>query len=278
MRSDGLMNIAKYFHLYPETLALASNVSIIPEKSFINLAQQFEYMKSYTTKRALTEYNIDYIVGGIGSCFKLKDLIEVGYYDHDTMTDDIDLTMKLINHFGNKNRKVSYASNVVTYAEAVPVFKDLVKQRIRWKFGRLQTLFKYKHLFFNGNIKYEKFLTFFYLPFEMISELIFQFQPFILFWFYYISLKYNDYVSFSFAILYHFFIVILAISVENELKFKDKIFFIVLSPLNYFVNFIVLMPGYIALIKSIIKLPNIESTISEKNSKWTPPTRTGAKS
>ena len=42
----------------------------------------------------------------------------------------------------------------ITYTEAVPSFRSLVSQRYRWKYGRMQTFYKYHRLFFSREKKH----------------------------------------------------------------------------------------------------------------------------
>ena len=78
---------------------------------------------------------------------------EIGYYDTDTITEDIDLTMKLLNHFGNTKYHFGYAEDVIAYTPPVHYFNQLLKQRYRWKYGRFKALFKYRQMIFSKDTK-----------------------------------------------------------------------------------------------------------------------------
>ena len=60
------------------------------------MIQRFEYLICHQMKKAHSAYNVEYIIGGIGSMFRRSTLDEVGLYDTNTMTEDIDLTMKIL--------------------------------------------------------------------------------------------------------------------------------------------------------------------------------------
>jgi cellulose synthase/poly-beta-1,6-N-acetylglucosamine synthase-like glycosyltransferase len=130
-------------------IGASSNVNIIEDGTLLGLSQRFEYMMGYQMKRTETFCNIEYIIGGVGSMFRYKALRDVGLYDTNTQTEDIDLTMKLINKFGNKNVRLIHVAEALTYTQPVSTMKALVAQRLRWKYGRWQTFFKHGHLFFN---------------------------------------------------------------------------------------------------------------------------------
>ncbi len=274
---DGLSKIAQYFDYYPSLMALASHVTILPEKTLLNMAQEFEYLVSYQLKRALSVFNLEYIIGGIGSSFRYKDLLDIGLYDSDTMTEDIDLTMKLIRINGNKKRKVFYADDVITYAEAVPDLKGLIKQRFRWKFGRLQTFYKNRKLFFNFDRKYNWWLNFIYLPVEVVFELIFLLQPLILLWFFYITIRYQDVSTLFGAYIFISVYTIVSILGEDKYPFERRLALFFYSIINFFINYYVSLSEYFALIMSLKKLPNLKKSISHQASKWVSPERTGVR-
>lgn len=137
LTSDAISKTAAYFS-DPKVVALAANVKIIPRPGLLNLIQKFEYAVSYQMKRAQSLFNIEYIIGGIGSTFRKSILVQVGYYDTNTVTEDIDLTMKVLRG-GNKVFRVLYGSDVVAYTEGVLSVVGLIRQRFRWKYGRFST-------------------------------------------------------------------------------------------------------------------------------------------
>ena len=107
LHPESLQNMAEQFR-DRKTIAAASNVKVIPSNSMLGLSQRIEYLISYRMKRALSTMNMEYIIGGVGSTFRKRQLIAAGGYDTDTMTEDIDLTVKLIRKYGNKKMKEQY--------------------------------------------------------------------------------------------------------------------------------------------------------------------------
>lgn len=92
---DGLEKAIQHFRQNPRLVALASNMKIASKLSFITIAQKIEYLVANRFKRSLSVMNIEYIIGDIGSTFRKSYLKRVGYYDTDTITEDIDLSMKM---------------------------------------------------------------------------------------------------------------------------------------------------------------------------------------
>ena len=107
-----------------------------PTAPLLGFIQRFEYLVSHHMKKAQTAFNVEYIIGGIGSMFRRSTLDEVGLYDTNTMTEDIDLTLKIIARKGNRSSRVVFAADSLVYTEAVPSLRSLYQQRTRWKYGR----------------------------------------------------------------------------------------------------------------------------------------------
>lgn len=191
IENNSLDNIIKHFQ-NPYLIALSSNVRIIKPKTFIELVQKLEYLLGYRLKGAEQFLGIEYIIGGIGSTFRSEAIKAVGGYDLDSVTEDIDFTMKLISKFGNKQYLFGYADDVIAYTPAVKNFSQLLKQRYRWKYGRFKALFKYKHLMFANDKKYTFNLTWVKLPKIFFEEFVMFMEPFLQLYLAYIVYKYFD--------------------------------------------------------------------------------------
>lgn len=263
---------SKYFR-YKNVVATASNVQLSHGNSIIGLIQMFEYMVSYQMKKSQTYYNIEYIVGGIGSSFRRTAVEAVGYYDTNTMTEDIDLTVKMINKLGNKNCRIMYAHDAVSHSQPVLKFKELISQRFRWKFGRMQTLYKNKNLLLTLNKKYDKKLTLFALPFAIFGELTLGLEVFIYLEIIIFSLIYGGFSGMLYPLILSIWYAWYNIWYSEFTPKKDKLLLILVSPLMYFGMGFLMIVEFIALIKSVIKLPFIKKSISNDKVSWQSPTR-----
>jgi poly-beta-1,6-N-acetyl-D-glucosamine synthase len=252
--------------------ALASNVIIMEDGSVLSLVQRFEYLISYHMKKAQTILNVEYIIGGIGSMFRASVLKDVNYYDTNTMTEDIDLTMKIIMK-GNKSKRVVFAADALTYTEAVPSFSSLIRQRFRWKYGRMQTFLKNPNIFFNPHKKYSKQLTWLMLPFAIFQELLFVAEPIVVGYIFYTSIKYHSTATMVFALTVISSYIILNIWSTTHLSIKDKIRLTMLAPPMYFLMYMMSVIEYIALVQAIIKLPKLRASISGERTTWKSPER-----
>jgi cellulose synthase/poly-beta-1,6-N-acetylglucosamine synthase-like glycosyltransferase len=271
---NAIYNAARYFDS-PEVIALASNVNILEDGTLLGLAQRFEYLISYQMKKAQTTLNIEYIIGGIGSMFRRSVLDRVQYYDSNTMTEDIDLTMKIIAN-NSKKEKLVYASDALTYTEAVPSFKSLIKQRYRWKYGRLQTFLKYPRMFFNPNRRYAKLLTWWILPSALLQELLYMLEPIIVGYILFITIWYHDPSTMLSALAVISSYTIINIWASEHLSRRERLRLTMIAPAMYFLLYLLSIVEYAALGKTIRNLSKLRQSIAAEHVTWTSPERQSA--
>lgn len=264
---DALLNAASYF-VDPRVVALSANVKIRPSGTLFNLIQVFEYLVCYQMKRAQTVFNIEYIIGGIGSTFRRSALIEVGFYDTDTITEDIDLTMKLL-QLGGKQNRVIYGADVIAYTESVLDLAGLIRQRFRWKYGRAQTFIKNRSLFFNANKKHSRWLTWLYLPYALFSDLAFFLEPVMVSYIAYIVIAYGDFATLMSAFLVVGSYVALNILAEDTIPVRRRLLLAMLAPFMYFFFYLLSYVEYLALLKTYARFWEIPASIRAKQCGWT---------
>lgn len=254
-------------------VCLASHVKITKTKGILNFVQRLEYLVSYEMKKAESFYNINYIVGGIGSAYRRSQLSSVGLYESNTMTEDIDLSLKMIRLIGNKNNKFIYANDCTLSTGHVPNFKQLVRQRFRWKYGRLQTFYKNKSIFFSNDAKHNKWLTKFTLPFTIIQELQFIFEPLVYLVIISTAIIIQDYSGLIGAIA--FFIIYNSINIFNakNQRFKDKFIFFISLPLLFVFTQVLNLAEYLASLKSLLKLTKLTGSLKNHATTWISPDR-----
>lgn len=270
---NALRRAVRYF-TDEKLVALASNIKIEKTKGLVNLVQIFEYVVAYQMKRAHSQFNIEYIIGGIGSMFRKSFLKKIKYYDTNTVTEDIDITMKIL-QYGNKNIKIAYAPDVISYTEGAHTIKDLMRQRYRWKWGRYQTFLKNKKMFFTKNKSFTKGLTWGYLPYALWSDAAFFFEPFLIISILVLAIFYKEpYIIIS-AILVMTFFLAMNIVREDTVSFKTKLILLLIAPTMYVFFFILSFVEYAALIKSWKNMPVLKKSLSGKHNTWIPIKRLG---
>lgn len=271
LEQNALRNAVQHFR-DREVVALSSNVNIIEDGTVLTLLQRFEYLVCYQMKKGQAQLGLEYIVGGIGSMFRKRMLQQVSFYDTNTMTEDIDLTMKIL---VNKTRKqkIAYAADSIAYTEAAHSVRALMNQRFRWKYGRTQTFFKNYTFFFSTNKKYAKRLTWFMVPFSLLQDLIFTLEPFVISYFMYIILRYGDFHTLFSALFVLTFYLLCNIWASDHLSIKDRLRLTYYAPPMYFLMYVLSFAEYFALIKAVVLLPELRSSINKKHTTWNSPER-----
>lgn len=265
LKKDAIENMCKWF-FNDNIIAMAMNVKMLNLPSFLGVAQRFEFINAYRGKCAEHVLKTIYIIGGIGSTFRVKELRNVGGYDINTQTEDIDLTLKLISKFGNSQRIVGYANDAIAYTEPVSSFKSLIKQRYRWKYGRFVAFSKYKNLFFNRDKKYSKLLTFLQLPFSLIQEVLMLVEPYVFVYLILIAVYFKDW--YMLWIMATFVTVIVLLSLTNSKEnLKSKLYLVLSAPFNMFLSYILTVVEYTSLLKSFFHLRTIFN-YKKNNANW----------
>lgn len=267
---DALVNAVGHFQRNPKLLALASNMKIESSNSVIALAQKLEYIVSNRFKRSLSVLQVEYIIGGIGSTFRKKYLKRIGYYDTDTMTEDIDLTMKIIRDYGNTRYSVGYGYDVHTYTQAVPNFRDLIKQRYRWKFGRMQTFYKNRALFFSRDSKYSKLLTFFQLPYAVYGDVSLIVEPLLLLYILINVAIFWNLTVLAWGVLFMTIYVgwIIMTSNDDGLSVHQKLQLVALAPFSWVLFYVITIVEFAAFMKCLATLHTLSSSLSSGAASW----------
>jgi cellulose synthase/poly-beta-1,6-N-acetylglucosamine synthase-like glycosyltransferase len=130
----------------PDVVAVAGNIKVLNSRSVLTRIQELEYsMAINTMRRAFSLFGTVMIVPGAFGAFRKREVVSVGGYDKDTMTEDFDLTVKLLKTRGI----VSSTVTGVAYTEVPSTWKSLYAQRLRWNTGTFQTVYKHRDVFLN---------------------------------------------------------------------------------------------------------------------------------
>jgi poly-beta-1,6-N-acetyl-D-glucosamine synthase len=130
----------------PNVVAVAGNIRVLNSKSLITRIQELEYIMAINMiRRAFALFGSVMVVPGAFGVFRKKDIVSVGGYDNDTLTEDFDLTIKLLKTRGS----VESSSSAMAYTEVPSTWNVLYKQRLRWSTGTFQTVYKHRDAFWN---------------------------------------------------------------------------------------------------------------------------------
>jgi cellulose synthase/poly-beta-1,6-N-acetylglucosamine synthase-like glycosyltransferase len=141
---DALKKMIGYLQNDKEVHGVTCSILTKKSENLVQKMQELEYIVIAFTRKLLDFVDSVYVAPGPLALYRKKKLIEVGLFDKENMTQDIEMTWKLMSH-GYKTRMCLSAK---VYSAAPKKFKVWLKQRIRWNIGGMQTLMKYRGLFF----------------------------------------------------------------------------------------------------------------------------------
>ncbi|HEY5621155.1 MAG TPA: glycosyltransferase family 2 protein, partial [Pontiella sp.] len=219
MDPEAISNLVIHFS-DPEVGGVAGNVVIANRKKPIEWIQQLEYLYGFFFRRANSLFNSVYIIGGAAAAYRREVLCKVGDFDHNLITEDIDLSMRILKH-GFKTR---YAADAVVYTEGPSDLSGLSNQRLRWKYGRILTFFKHRKLFFSLQSQHNPYLTFMLLPLAVYAELLLLIKPFLLSAFFVFTLSAGDYKSLICSIILLATVIGVQILVDPKCRFHRNLF------------------------------------------------------
>lgn len=273
LRRDAIKRAVVYFD-DPKVMGVAANVRLLEEHTVLGVLQRFEHLIGYRSKKFYTVTNSEFIVGGVASTYRRSVLQEVGYYDTDTTTEDIGLSMKVV-ALGNRDHRIVYAADVVATTEGAHSFNALLKQRYRWKMGSLQNLIKHSHLI--GMVqqgRYTRSLTWYRMPMAYVSELILLVQPFLLTYIIGLSIHYHTLGLFLGAYVTITAYTLWTILPDEHSMGRNKLTMSMYAPVLYFFFYIMDLIQIISIVRCLMH-PNQLRRQTKNESVWTSPKRTG---
>jgi peptidoglycan-N-acetylglucosamine deacetylase len=147
--ADTLIAPAAISRLVPHFLdrrvaAVAGNAKVGNRINVWTRWQALEYITSQNfERRALNTLAAVTVVPGALGAWRTSLVREAGGYHIDTVAEDADLTMALL----KSGYRIEYEDRALAYTEAPISANGLMRQRFRWSFGILQSLWKHREVF-----------------------------------------------------------------------------------------------------------------------------------
>jgi cellulose synthase/poly-beta-1,6-N-acetylglucosamine synthase-like glycosyltransferase len=257
----------------PAVAGVAANVQIIDDFTVLGVLQKFEHMIGYRSKKVYSLTNCEFVIGGVASTYRMDILRHVNFYDTDTVTEDIGLSMKIISN-GNRAHRIIYGVDVVAMTEGVDSFKALLKQRYRWKYGSFQNIIKYHHLIGTDDMRFSTSLALYRMPMAIISEFILLLSPIVWGYVLYITLSQRTAILLIGAYVTVSLYTLITIWSDEHLKISNRFHLTMYVPLAYFIFYIMDIVQVIAVVHCIVKSRTLLLQKSIGGT-WTSPKRIG---
>jgi cellulose synthase/poly-beta-1,6-N-acetylglucosamine synthase-like glycosyltransferase/peptidoglycan/xylan/chitin deacetylase (PgdA/CDA1 family) len=124
--------------------AVAGNTKVGNRRSLLGLWQHLDYVTGFNLDRRLYDVLgcMPTVPGAVGA-FRRSALLDAGGFSSDTLAEDTDLTIAL----GRRGWRVVYAEDARGFTETPGSLSGLWRQRYRWSFGTMQSVWKHRRAF-----------------------------------------------------------------------------------------------------------------------------------
>ncbi|HZO75375.1 MAG TPA: glycosyltransferase [Ktedonobacteraceae bacterium] len=222
----------------PQVMAAAGNIKVGNTRTILGTVQDLEYLFAFYTKRAEALLGTVVVIGGAFGAFRREVFEKLGMYHVGTLTEDIDLTFRL----QEAGMKIIYAPDSLVHTEGPTTLRALLKQRLRWKRGRVEAYQIHKNFFFGLQKNLNRPLFWLILPLVILED--FAYTCGALFT---IALYIYSFLTLNFVILLSVLFVCAGIYtllfIENA-SYRKPIYFVTL-PISWFLmNLVIFAEEY----------------------------------
>ena len=173
---DGLLEVVQPFLEAPrETVATGGAVwaangceiengviqSFAPPSNSLADIQVVEYVRAfYAGRLGLSRLNALIIISGAFGVFRTDIVREIGGYRHDTVTEDLDLVLRIHRHAAETDRdyRVEFVAEPIVWTEVPESVRTLGRQRRRWYRGLVESLVTHREMI--GDRRYGRIGTY----------------------------------------------------------------------------------------------------------------------
>jgi len=158
---DSVKKMVGYFD-DEKVCAVTSRVLVKNKKNLLGRFQVMDYSIIAWTRKLLDFVDSVYVTNGPLSIYRTEKTKEIGGFDPNNLTEDIEITWHFLS-LGYKTR-MSYSS--IVYTSVPEKLRGWINQRVRWNLGGIQTIKKYyKSMFKNP----ENLFGYFVIPYVASS-------------------------------------------------------------------------------------------------------------
>lgn len=138
--------------------------------NLLALFQTVEYLRAFLFSRVgFAAMNALPLISGAFGLFHKESVIAVGGYKLDALGEDMELVLRLHRHFRlyGKPYRITFVADAACWTEVPESLSNLMRQRIRWQRGMLESVMENRELLFHPK---SGWLGWFSIPFMFIFE------------------------------------------------------------------------------------------------------------
>tara|TARA_Y100000034_G_C6898341_1_gene414688 strand:+ start:53 stop:1348 length:1296 start_codon:yes stop_codon:yes gene_type:complete len=139
---DILKRMLGYFR-DPKIMAVAPTILTKGRQNFVQKIQHIEYMLGAFLRKVFHFMDAIYVTPGAFTAYRKSFFDKYGLYDEKNITEDFEMALRI----QSKRLKMANAVDALVFTIAPKTFSVLLKQRIRWFLGFIDTTIQYKGLF-----------------------------------------------------------------------------------------------------------------------------------
>ena len=137
----------------PAVMAVSGNIRIGNMSSILGIVQSLEYAFGFFLKKAEAVFGTVFVIGGACAAYRREVFFKIGEFDKRFLTEDMEMSFRI----QQAGMRVVYAPRAVVHTEGPSTLRGLIKQRRRWKRGRIETILRYTSEIFNKKSKNKLF-------------------------------------------------------------------------------------------------------------------------
>ncbi|MBD3260744.1 MAG: glycosyltransferase [Candidatus Altiarchaeales archaeon] len=144
VESDVLKKMLKSF-TDEDIGAVTPALKVYKPESMVEKLQWFEYILAIFLRKLMSFIDSVYVTPGPFTLYRKKVLEEVGYFDEDNITEDMEMALRIQKH----QYRIENVEDAYIHCYSPESLVNLYQQRRRWYEGLTANTFKYYDLFFN---------------------------------------------------------------------------------------------------------------------------------
>ena len=142
---NGLQAMLPIFEQDPNVAAVCPLLKVKNPQNILQKVQWYEYVVNMFYKFLNAKLDCIHVTPGPFSVYKTKVIKNLGGYDENTITEDLEIAIRLQKH----QYKIVQTFDTAVETIVPTSWKKLFRQRIRWYKGSVDNSLKYKKLIFN---------------------------------------------------------------------------------------------------------------------------------